>query len=73
MSYTNHKYMDIGLLGWLFESSDHMARTLRPEGTEDIKRAHARACGRHRTGEKAGGEAAEFGQEISEMKRSTNG
>ena len=73
MSYTNHEHMDIGRLGRPFGSSAHMARTLRPKGREDIRRAHARACEARKTGEKAGGEAAEFGQEISEMKRSTNG
>lgn len=43
MSYTNHKHIDIGPFGRFLGSSAPMARTLRPKGTKDIKRAHARA------------------------------
>ena len=43
MSYTNHKHQEIGLFGQFLGSSALMARTLRPKGTKDIKRARARA------------------------------
>jgi len=43
MSYTNHKHIDIGPFGRFFGSSAPMARTLRLNGTKDIKRAPARA------------------------------
>ncbi len=45
MSYTNHKHTNNGPFGRFLGSSAPMARTLRPKGTKDIRRARARARG----------------------------